>query len=485
MISSLMPKPQVLIVDDDCAFAEKLRAALDGVFGVVVTHSDPEFREQFAVGRFDLVILDMRLEKNREGLVLLKEVCAMDPGQAAIVMTAFADAETYSDALESGALTYLDKREFSPILIARTAEAIAAQGVLRKRVMALERRLDSAEPLELIGASPAIVQVRDQLRRAADSDRPVLIWGEAGSGKELVARNIHRLSRRRREGAFVLAICDRLPRQQVQRALFGVCQRPGTEKPQEFQGWVDEARGGILFVRGTTTLDQATISALFRYIESQIFVRQGGRRPIEGDAQVVFSVTTRTEPPLSREKLREQVIGRLRGLEIDVPPLRDRVMDIPLIIQYTLQNLYRQGRVHTRSIAERVTSSLEGISWPGNVRELKIAIEYAAVRADVSGAREICPEHLPTGLSGSSVALPEISDGAGYLAYLARAELALVEGAIAQLGIAKKATLTTRLGYNDRFTFSRRIRRILGGYPGLETEFPNAARLFASRSNIP
>src|ERR1035437_5232252 len=129
-----MKRPQVLIVDDDRDYAAKLAGALEGLFEIETCHSESDFRERFAVGRYDLLIMDMRLEKDREGLTLLKEVVAQDPLQAAIVMTAYADTETYTDALESGALTYLDKREFSPALIARTVDAIVRQNKLRKRM---------------------------------------------------------------------------------------------------------------------------------------------------------------------------------------------------------------------------------------------------------------------------------------------------------------------------------------------------------------
>ncbi len=195
----------VLIVDDDRAFAGKLARALEGMFRVESCHTEAEFRERFTVGRFDLIIMDMRLEKDREGLVLLKEALAQDSSQAAIVMTAYADTESYTDALASGALTYLDKHEFSPTLIARTVEAIVQQAALRRQVAALQWRLDATEPGEIIGTSTGIRQVREGIRRAADDGRaPVAIIGEPGTGRSLVARNIHHLSRRRADGPFVV-----------------------------------------------------------------------------------------------------------------------------------------------------------------------------------------------------------------------------------------------------------------------------------------
>ena len=479
-----MLRSHVLIVDDDKAFARKLAGALQGLFRIETCHSEADFRKKFAVNRYDLLIMDMRLEKDREGLDLLKEVLDQDPMQAAIVMTAYADMETYTDAIQSGALNYFDKHEFSPALIARTIEAILQQGRLQRRLAVVEQRLETSEPLEIIGASAEIKQIGELLRRAAENgDMPVFITGEPGSGKELVARNIHRLSRRRADGAFVYAACGRMSPNEVQSTLFGSVQGVEPRRPRESRGWTDDARGGVLFVDGITKFNGSARSALLDFIESHSFLRVGGKQRIEVDAQVVIAVSDTAERDSVVGEIREVLVGRLGGMEIHVPALRDRVEDIPLIAQYALQNLYRHGRTQARSFRGAAIGVLESLPWPGNVMELKSAIEYAATRADVAEVREIGPEHLPFSVSESPFRSPEAPGALDYQLHLARSELALVESAIERFETTKKSEIAGHLGYHDRFKFTRRIRRNLETYPTLQREFPKTAGLFPARSD--
>lgn len=476
-----MSRPRLLIVDDDRGFAAKLAGALEGLFHVETCHSEAEFHDQFAVGRYDLLIMDMRLKEHQEGLDLLKEALARDPMQAAIVMTAYADTETYADAIGSGALTYLDKREFSPALIARTIEAIVEQGVLRKRLAAAEQRLEASEPQEIIGISAGIKEVSEQLRRAAeDGEIPVLIVGEPGSGKELAARNIHRLSRRRAEGPFVHASCGRTHSGGVAASIFGAVQLTAGDRARDSKCRIDEARGGVLFVDGVAGLDASECLAFAQLIETGFFNRTGETARIEADAQVVVSVQGLIPEAAHLDEIRAAIVSR-GGIEARIPPLRERQEDISLIAQYTLQCLYRLGRTQARSFRAAALTMLDAQPWPGNVRELKGAIEYAAVRADATGDREIGMEHLPQiDLQG-----PKIPNGSStaldYQAHLARAELGLVELAIERFETTKKSALAERLRYNDRFIFSRRMRRTLTVYPGLQREFPKTAALFSDR----
>jgi DNA-binding NtrC family response regulator len=474
-----MSRPLLLIVDDDKTFVCKLADALDGLFDIEACYSETEFRQRFAIGKYDLLMMDMRLEKNKEGLELLKEVLAQDPMQAAIVMTAYADMETYTDAIQSGALNYLDKREFSPALIARTVEAILQQGQLRKRLAAVENRLEISDPLEIIGLSATIKQVGELLRRVAeDGNIPVLVTGEPGSGKELVARNIHRLNSRRAEGPFICVPCGRLPRGAAQSTLFGSTQGLERRGSRESRGRTDDAKGGILFVNGITGLDDFARSALLNFIESGSFMRVGRNRRIEVDTQVIIAASDTEGRTAAFGEIHKTIIERCSGVEIHVPALRERVEDIPLISQYMLQNLYRQGRTQARSFRSAAITVLESLSWPGNVRELKSAVEYAAIQADAAGIREIGPEHLPQSASETPVRLNSAPAAMDYHLHLARAELLLVEIAIERFETTKIEDLAGKLRYNNRFTFSRRIRSKLEAYPLLGSEFPNTARLF-------
>lgn len=468
-----MLRARLLIVDDDAAYAGKLAGALEGVFRVEICHSEAEFRERFEPGRYELLIVDLRLEKDREGLALLREVQAADPLQAAIVMTAYADMETYTDALAAGAMTYLDKREFSPTLIARTVEAIVAQAGMRRRVNDLEQRIETAEPLEIIGASPSIRRVRDELRRAAEANAPVLLTGGPGSGKELAARNIHRLNRRRSDGPFVRAACGRGQRDELTLRLFGGVQGLDKRRTPVSKGWIEEARGGVLLIDGTDGVDEAVWSALVSSMKSGVCKHPVDGRRIEADVQVVVAATTGF-PPVFQSWAAKAGVN-----PIALPALCEHAEDVALLAQYTLQGLYREGRTQVRSLRGAAVAVLESQPWPGNVRELQSAIAYAAIRADAAGEREIGPEHLPlsaTDLTGTAGGTPQAFD---YQQNLARAELALVESAIETFGVSTKTELARRLGYNDRFIFARRIRKCLLMGMGLRSEFPKTGDMMS------
>jgi len=478
---------RILIVDDDRRFAGRLAGALEGIFRVEKCHSEAEFRQHFAVGRFDLVIIDMRLEKDREGLDLLKEVLAQDSAQAAIVMTAYADVESYTDALASGALTYLDKHEFSPVLIARTVEAIVQQVGLGRRVAALERRLDASTPTEIIGVGEPIRQVRDAIRRAADDGRaPVLIVGPPGAGKKLAAANIHRLSRRRSDGPLLTGACGRLAADALGTVIFGHFQRLENGRNRETKGWVDEARGGVLVLEGLSAADDTVVSALVDCLRTGFFQRTGGGRSVEADVQLVVCITADGPSVGASGRVPGALIEKEGGIEIRLPALHERIEDIPLLAQYALQNLHRAGQTHARSFRGAALAVLESLPWPGNVRELNSAVAYSAIRADANGDREIGPEHLPQSLSDApSLATNPTAGVLDYQLHLARAELGLVEAAIARFEIARKTDLAEHLRYRDRFTFVRRMRRIMEKYPALAREFPKVRELFEPKKERP
>jgi len=471
-----MSRASVLIVDDDREFAGKLASALEGLFDVDACHSEAGFHERFAIGSYDLLMMDMRLKTDREGLNLLKEALARDPLQAAIVMTAYADTHSHADAIGSGALTYLDKRAFSPALIARTVEAFIEQGVLKRRLAAAERQLAVAEHQETIGTSQAIKDVIEQVRQAAEiADAPVTLMGESGSGRELAARTLHRQSRRRVEGPFVKVTFGRCRDVEPAVALLGAVQFLARGRARESKGWIDEAKGGVLYLEGLENLDEAGSAAVEQLLETRRFKRVGGSDELTADVQILLSLDAGDAAVWNTFRAAVSAGG---GIEIRIPALRERRGDIAPIAQYILEQFYRLGRTRIRSLRTSSLTALESHSWPGNVRELRSAIEYAAVRADADNAREIGPEHLPLAAVGEP-ALPATGPSAfDYQVYLARAELGLIEAAIERFETTKKVWLAERLGYNDRFSFARRIQKIFRLYPRLREEFTGVSALF-------
>lgn len=476
-INIYVQKARILIIDDDTAYAGKLAHTLESVFQVEICHSESDFRERFTPGRYELLIVDMRLEQDREGLSILHEAMIADPMQAAIVMTAYADMETYAEALEAGAATYLDKAEFSPALIARTVDAIVEQSKLRRRMNILEERIRIADPIEIIGASPAMRRVRDDVRRAADLDAPVVLLGGPGSGKKLIARNIQRLNRRRTEGPFIRAACGRGTQTNLTTCLFGQVQSLEKRNTPAPGGWIEEANKGVLFLDGIEGLDETSWEAVQSLIESGRCKHPLSRRKIEVDAQIIIA----ERPECSRA---ERDLGKAKSaVRISIPDLRKHNEDIAILAQYVLHGLYRDGRTKARSLRSAALVVMERLSWPGNVRELQSAVAYAAVRADAAGEPEIGPEHLPANAGATGENIPNPIQGFDFQQNLARAELALMETAINTFGLLTKTDLARRLGYNDRFVFARRIRKCLAAYPELTNEFPKTAEMMAGRKD--
>lgn len=463
---------RILIVDDNIQYASKLNDVLVGLFKVEVCHSEKDFYDYFAVGRYDLLIIDMRLDKDREGLKLLRNVMKKDPLQAAIVMTAYADMETYTDALESGAITYLDKNEFSPALIARTVEAIVGQAKLNRRVHSLQQQIETVEPLEIIGAVPAIRQIRETLRKTATSEAKALLIGESGSGKCLAARNLHHLSQRYSKGPFVKVNCNRVSQNILISNLFGLPDEKQEIKSKSANScWLTEAKDGVLMIEGVEELNDIIWSGLVSLVTNGFCNHPESSRRIETTSLIILSTSPSDNRAIKCPDLSKYVV------QIRFPNLYERIEDIALLAQYFLQQLYRDGKTLVRAIRGTTIRTLEELSWPGNVKELQGAIAYAAIRADAVGDLEIGPEHLPRIKIFASDIISSRTGPFDYQEHLARAEVSLVDSCMDNLGTVTKKKLSVHLGYNDRYTFHRRIKKIFEKYPKLRNEFPRVAKI--------
>ena len=476
-----MSKSTILIIDDDIIFVKKLSLALEGIFNIETCFSEKEFWNLYAIGKYDLLIVDMRLHSDSEGLTLLNEVFAQDTMQPAIIMTAYADMVTYTDAIQSGALTYLDKKEFSPVLIARIVEAIIDQGKLRRQTASFEQRIALIEPIEIIGASQGILKVREKIRYAATNDlSPILIYGEAGTGKKLIARNIHRFCPRRSGANFVyipqtyMLNKDSVSFSETAPLLSG-------QNLKKITGWINEAKGGILFLEIFPEMDQNILFEIMEGIENDLFIGKNDMHTLKTDLRVIIGAELSQNVGLN--KYSHLLDKYPESIKISAPTLRDRQEDIPLLAQYLLRNLFMQGRTRVRSFKGNAMAYLETLPWKGNVRELKIAIEYAAILADAAGAHEIYTEHLPLSISEAPLLTQKKPTAMDYQYNIARTEVSLVESVIEQFETTTKSEIAKILQYNDRFIFSRRIRQHLTTYPGFAREFPKTAIIFPVRAS--
>ena len=469
---------KILIVDDDRGFREALIGRL-GDRRVVCADSAAAFHDVFLPGAFDLIVLDMHLETDRDGLVLLEEIMGLDPYQLVIVVTKYVDTETHIAVIESGAQLYLNKDEFPIPFIVQMMDVILRQGRLRRRVASLEKRLDEVDSPDMVTASGELRDLYAKIRQVAeDGEVTALIRGESGTGKELVARNIHRLSPRRKDGPFVAVSIAGLNRSTIHSELFGHEKGAFTGASGQHKGYIEEANGGTLFLDEIGDLDLETQVKLLRVLETRTVQRLGAIREIAVDFQLVTATNRDLNAMIERGEFRRDLYYRLQAFEIRVPALRDHRQDIIPLAEHFLAAMIKAGRTTAQGFHRSVMALFMRSPWPGNVRELRNAVEYSAIQAKSRREPLILLEHLPASLTGAGPAAAEPGEKADFRRCLARAEIEFCSRGLEKAKHCTQTELAHQLGYNDRFVFQRRLRKALSLCSEAERDFPEVFKFF-------
>jgi DNA-binding NtrC family response regulator len=476
-------KPRLLVVDDDKEFLGALSRALSSEYQVIVAASSREAVEQLS-RRPDLALLDLRLDvdspDDRSGLKLLETLRQMFPDLPVVMITAYGDVSTAVECMRLGALDFIQKplgdiREIRP----RLARAIEHSSLVL-RVQQLQSDIALIEPREIVGSSAAMVRVKQAIQAAArNGDVTVLIRGETGTGKELVARAIHKSGRRGR-GPFTAVSLTALPASMVEAELFGYEAGAFTDARKGHPGYLEQAERGVLFLDEIGETPPNVQTKLLRFLEEREVQRIGATRTIQIDTQVVAATNSNLEAMVSCGEFREDLYFRLRVCEIAVPSLRERREDIPEILEYLIERSRLRGhRVH--SIAPAALQLLTTAPWPGNVRQMKNALESAAFSAEMGGHTTIEADDIPVGLDptrqdrSSVPAQARIGPGFDIGREVARAELGFIAEAF-RLSNGKKSEAWRLLNYNDRFALHRRLRSLFRRHPELSSDFPDLAQ---------
>jgi len=397
--------PRLLLVDDDEAACRLLAEVLQREsYEVVPTLSADEALALLdESGPFDAILTDLRMPRT-SGLDLLRIVRERDPAALVLVLTAFGDATAAGEAIRAGAYDFISK----PYDIAALRETLG-RALGRRRLVSISRSQgsaagqesgDSGRPVEpaLVGHSPAIIQVMKTLARVAPSHATVLVVGETGTGKELVARTIHRFSDRA-ERRFVAVNCSALAEGLLESELFGHVRGAFTGAAGARPGLFREADHGTLFLDEIGDISPGLQARLLRVLQEHEIVPVGSETAVHVDVRVL-AATHRDLPELVRQgRFREDLYYRLNVVTLVLPPLRERRQDIPLLIDHFLRELAaRHGRGPV-AVDPDAQYRLLGYAWPGNIRELQNVLERSMLLAeqDVIG-----PEHLP----------PEVRPGA-------------------------------------------------------------------------
>jgi DNA-binding NtrC family response regulator len=381
---------RILFADDETHLRELMQMELPRLgHDVTVVPDGLAALRALEKGSFDVALMDMRMP-GLTGIEVLGKVRAICPETAVIILTGHATVDTAVQALRLGAFDYLTKpckwAELEAIL-----DRVAERRDLSHKATALESRLKQAEgtPL-LVGESPAMGSVRQLIDTIAPTDAGVLILGETGTGKELVARNLHDRSRRA-GAAFVPVNCGALPENLVESELFGHRKGAFTGAETSRKGLFEVANGGTLFLDEIGELDKSVQVKLLRFLESGEIRRVGENDPFRVDVRVLCATHRDLREMIAEDTFREDLYFRLNTFEIHLPALRERKDDIPNLATHMLKRFHRSGG-RLPDISEAAMQTICEHHWPGNVRELANAMERAVILA---AGGTILPEHLP------------------------------------------------------------------------------------------
>jgi DNA-binding NtrC family response regulator len=387
---------RLLIVDDEEAARYGMRRALS-TFGYNVSEADSAEAARALVKQQepDLMLLDVNLP-GMGGLDFLRELKDSNGnGPLVIIITAHGSERMAVEAVKSGAYDYLSKPfelDDLRLVIKNAAETIQ----LRRENVSLRRRIEveRSQRGALIGNSEGMQRVRAMIEKVAETDATVLVRGESGTGKELVAREIHERNSVRHNGAFVAVNCAALPSELIESELFGHERGAFTGAAARRLGKFEQANGGTLFLDEIGDMSANVQAKLLRALEERRIERLGGNESIPVDVRIVSATHRPLEQEIAAGNFRADLFYRLRVVTIEIPPLRERREDIPLLAETFARAAAERYELPQRSIGQGALRRLVEYSWPGNVRELKNTLDRAVImaEADELAARDLPPE---------------------------------------------------------------------------------------------
>lgn len=445
-------KRHIMVVDDDIEYADNLANLLKELGQIEVVYSAGGFFSKFSPFSFDLVLLDLRLKKEKEGLEILKHIKEEDPGVVVIVISAYGDIATAVEALHMGSKTFLEKDKNSPKEIALISEHTLKEIELRKQ---LRNLTEKEEFSEIIGEDFKILQIKKlALFAAQDAKTSVFLRGETGVGKHHIARMIHNKGERK-DGPFIVFSPLGLQEEDVQKTLFS----------KEEPGVIYNAHKGILVITDIAYLPLKIQAKLFEILDMD-------KRP---DFQLLAITEKPIEKMLEEGKLDKRLFYHLKTFEINIPPLRERKGDISLLVNYFIERLRKKMKIN--SISSDALEAIKRYPFPGNVEELKTSMEAGALKAHIEGTDIITTRHIPIPIAEEKSSFYVRGEVRDIQKFLAEIELYLVEQTLKEVNWKKKDTVE-KLGYSNRFSMLKRIKRHFERYPELKIRFRNMAAAY-------
>src|ERR1700730_5608644 len=400
--ASSSPAGSVLIIDDEAAIRESLETLLElEGYGVASAASADEGLSRIADRSFDLVLLDLALP-DRNGLDLLAELHANDPQLCVIMITAYGTVENAVKAMQAGATNFVQKPWDNEKLLADVRAAVARHRAEEENIQ-LKRALKQRYNFEsIVGKSEPMLKIFDLVTQVAPSRSTVLLQGESGTGKELIAKAIH-LNSPRRERAFVPVNTGSMPPDLLESTLFGHVKGAFTSAIASKKGLFEIADRGTLFLDEIGTMSMDTQSKILRVLQDRRFMHLGGVHELQVDVRIIAATNVDLKQLVREGKFSDDLFYRLNVITVDLPPLRQRREDIPLLVDFFLTRYSEENERPRRRMTPEGLRPLLSYSWPGNVRELENVIERAVV---LSSGQDVGADLLPDVIVGRGTPVP-------------------------------------------------------------------------------
>jgi len=391
----------VLIVDDEAEIRESLQTLLEMEgFEVETSPTGEDGLSQMANRPFDLVLLDLTLP-GRNGMEILSEIRSHDPKLPVIMITAYGTVENAVRAMQSGATNFVQKPWDNEKLLADVRAAVGWRRAEEENIQ-LKRALKQRYNFEnIVGKSEPMLKIFDLVAQVANSRSTVLLQGESGTGKEVIAKAIH-LNSPRRDKAFVPVNTGSMPTDLLESTLFGHLKGAFTSAIASKKGLFEVADKGTLFLDEIATMGLETQAKILRVLQDRRFMHLGGIQEIQVDVRIIAATNIDLRQMVREGRFREDLFYRLNVITVELPPLRQRKEDIPLLVDFFLKKYAEENGRPAPRVTPEALRPLMAYSWPGNVRELENVIERAVV---LSSGPEISVELLPDSLIGRGSSL--------------------------------------------------------------------------------
>ncbi|BBD08932.1 sigma-54-dependent transcriptional regulator [Desulfovibrio ferrophilus] len=384
-------KRRVLVVDDEPALRLLVGAVLhDEGWEVMEAGSAEQALEMLPQAAPSVILLDMRMP-GMDGLEALGALRVKAPGVPVVMLTAFGTVGHAVDAMKRGAFDYLTKPADNEELVAVLSKAYEYSRLVSENADLRREAGTTVEARNIVGQSPGMQQVKDLIEQAGPSEATVLITGDSGTGKELVAAALHAVSQRSK-GPLIKVNCAALPADLLESELFGYVKGAFTGAVKDKPGRFQLASGGTLFLDEMGELPMNLQAKLLRALQERTVEPLGGVGPIPVDVRILAATNRDLQTEVAAGRFREDLYFRLNVLEIAIPPLRERMDDLPLLTTHLLTRLGEKNNKTIRELSPAFVEALSRYSWPGNVRELENALERALV---LSRTDSLAPQDLP------------------------------------------------------------------------------------------